>query len=148
MYLAVTGVPFLSTRLTVTPLAFPTKSGSGVKVTLPFSSIVYVPSPGTFFSVVPSSNVGLTVSSISTGTSLPLIVTLPPSNVGVPSWVCPLGPSDSESFEVGVTGTTTGVYLAVIGVPFLSTRLTVTPVAWPVNVFSGVKVTLPFSSIV
>jgi len=43
--------------------------------------------------------------------------------------VCPLGPSDSESFEVGVTGTTTGVYLAVIGVPFLSTRLTVTPVA-------------------
>ncbi len=84
MYLAVTGVPFLSTRLTVTPLAFPTKSGSGVKVTLPFSSIVYVPSPGTFFSVVPSSNVGLTVSSISTGTSLPLIVTLPPSNVGVP----------------------------------------------------------------
>ena len=84
VYLAVTGVPFLSTRLTVTPVALPTKSGSGVKVTLPFSSIVYVPSPGTFFSVVPSSNVGLTVSSISTGTSLPLIVTLPPSNVGVP----------------------------------------------------------------
>ena len=55
-----------------------------MKVTLPFSSIVYVPSPGTFFSVFPSSNVGLIASSISTGTSLPLIVTFPPSNVGVP----------------------------------------------------------------
>ena len=40
VYLAVTGVPFLSTRLTVTPDAFPTKFGSGVNVTLPFSSIV------------------------------------------------------------------------------------------------------------
>ena len=148
MYLAVIGVPFLSTRLTVTPVARPTNSGSGVKVTFPASSIVYVPSPGTFFSVVPSSKVGLTVSSISTGISLPLIVTFPPSNVGVPDWGCPFGPSDSESFEVGVTGITTGVYLAVIGVPFLSTRLTVTPVAWPVNVFSGVKVTFPVSSIV
>ena len=57
---------------------------SGVKVTVPFSSIVYVPSPGTFFSVVPSSNVGLTVSSISTVFSSPLTVTFPPSNVGVP----------------------------------------------------------------
>ena len=84
MYLAVIGVPFLSTRLTVTPVARPTNSGSGVKVTFPASSIVYVPSPGTFFSVVPSSKVGLTVSSISTGISLPLIVTFPPSNVGVP----------------------------------------------------------------
>ena len=52
------------------------------------------------------------------------------------------------SFEVGVTGITTGVYLAVTGVPFLSTRLTVTPVACPLNVFSGVNVTVPFSSIV
>ena len=52
------------------------------------------------------------------------------------------------SFEVGVTGTTTGVYLAVTGVPFLSTRLTVTPVAFPTKFGSGVNVTLPFSSIV
>ena len=58
---------------------------SGVNVTLPVSSIVYVPSPGTFFSVVPSSNVGFTALSISTVFSLPFTVTFPPSNVGVPS---------------------------------------------------------------
>ena len=85
IYLAVTGVPFVSTRLTVTPAAFPTKFGSGVNVTFPFSSIVYVPSFGTFFVVVPSSNFGFTASSISTGTSFPLSVTFPPVNVGVPS---------------------------------------------------------------
>ena len=84
MYLAVIGVPFLSTRLTVTPVARPTNSGSGVKVTFPASSIVYVPSPGIVFSFVPSSNVGLTVSSISTVFSIPLTLTFPPSNVGVP----------------------------------------------------------------
>ena len=72
-----TGVPFLSTRLTVTPDALPTKSGSGVKVTLPFSSIVYVPSPGTTFVVVPSSNVGGTSSSIGT-------LGFPGVNIGVP----------------------------------------------------------------
>ena len=59
MYLAVTSVPFLSTRLTVTPLALPVKSLFGVNVTTPFSSIVYVPSPGTSLVVDPSSNVGL-----------------------------------------------------------------------------------------
>ena len=85
VYLAVTGVPFLSTRLTVTPVACPTKFGSGVNVTFPFSSIVYVPSFGTTFSVVPSSNFGFTFSSIATGTSFPLSVTFPPVNVGVPS---------------------------------------------------------------
>ena len=57
VYLAVTGVPFLSTRFIVTPLAVPVNCGSGVNVTLPSLSIVYVPSPGTTFSVVPSSNV-------------------------------------------------------------------------------------------
>ena len=35
MYLAVTGVPFLSTRLTVTPVPFPVKFFSGVNVTVP-----------------------------------------------------------------------------------------------------------------
>ena len=35
------------------------------------------------------------------------------------------------------------MYLAVISVPFLSTRFTVTPVAVPVNDFSGTKVTVP-----
>ena len=71
MYLAVTSVPFLSTRLTVTPLALPVNCGSGLNVTTPVSSIVYVPSPGT--TTLPSSsaptNVGLTSGSISTVTS-------------------------------------------------------------------------------
>ena len=40
------GLPFVSTRLTATPLAFPTKLGSGVNVTLPSLSTVYLPSPG------------------------------------------------------------------------------------------------------
>ena len=40
MYLAVTGVPFSSTRLTVTPLAFPTKSFYGVNVTVPSGATV------------------------------------------------------------------------------------------------------------
>ena len=136
VYVAVTGVPFLSTRFTVTPLAVPVNSGSGVNVTLPFSSIVYVPSPGTFFSVVPSSNVGFTVSSIGT-------LGFPGVNVGVPVWGCPLGPSDTAGVPSGVTGVTFGVYLAVTDVPFLSTRLTVTPVPTPLNVFSGVNVTVP-----
>ena len=47
------------------------------------------------------------------------------------------------SVLVGTAGLTTGVYLAVTGVPFLSTRLTVTPVPFPVNPFSGVNVTVP-----
>ena len=89
VYLAVTSVPFLSTRLTVTPLALPVNCGSGVNVTTPYSSIVYVPSPGTSFVVEPSSNVGLTVSSISTVTSLPLTVVLPSVNTGVPVCLAP-----------------------------------------------------------
>ena len=35
------------------------------------------------------------------------------------------------------------MYFAVIAVPFLSTRFTVTPVPVPVNDFSGTKVTVP-----
>ena len=136
VYVAVTGVPFLSTRFTVTPLAFPVNSDSGVNVTLPFLSIVYVPSPGTTFIVVPSSNVGGTSSSIGT-------LGFPGVNVGVPVCGCPLGPSDTADVPSGFTGVTIGVYLAVTGVPFLSTRFTVTPVPTPVNVFSGVNVTVP-----
>ena len=131
----------MSTRLTVTPLAFPTKSFSGVNVTLPSLSIVYVPSPGTTFVVVPSSNVGGT--SLSIGT-----LGFPGLNSGVPVCGCPLGPSDSAGVPSGVTGVTVGVYLAVTGVPFLSTRLTVTPFATPTNCGSGVNVTLPSLSIV
>ena len=109
MYLAVTSVPFLSTRLTVTPLALPVKFGSGVNVTTPFSSIVYVPSPGTSFVVEPSSNVGLTVSSISTVTSWPLTVVLPSVNTGFPVCLAPCTSSDTTSSDVGVTGLTVGV---------------------------------------
>ena len=68
VYFAVTGVPFLSIRFTVTPFATPVNCGSGVNVTLPSLSTVYVPSPGT--TTLPSgfapSNVGATSSSIGT----------------------------------------------------------------------------------
>ncbi len=92
---------------------------------------------------MPSSNVGFTVSSISTVFSTPLTLAFPPAKVGVPVCVCPLGPSDSASVDDGVTGTTTGVYLAFALVPFVSTRTTVTVVALPVKAFSGTKVTVP-----
>ena len=47
-----------------------------------------------------------------------------------------------------MTGVTVGMYLAVTGVPFLSTRFTVTPVPVPVNDFSGTKVTVPSAATV
>ena len=49
LYFAVTGVPFLSTRLTVTSGASPTKSLSGVNVTVPSFATVYVPTLSTVF---------------------------------------------------------------------------------------------------
>ena len=76
VYLAVAGVPFVSTRFTVTPLATPENCFSGVKCTVPFGSTVYVPSFGTTFSVVPSSNVAGTFSSIGNSGSPPVNVTL------------------------------------------------------------------------
>ena len=148
MYFAVTSVPFLSTRLTVTPLALPVNCGSGVNVTTPFSSIVYVPSPGTSFVVEPSSNVGLTVSSISTVTSLPLTVVLPGVNTGVPVCLAPCTSSDTTSSDFGVTGLTVGVYLAVAGVPFVSLRCTSIPCAFPVKFGSGLNVTSPVSGLI
>ena len=42
------------------------KSFSGTNVTVPSGATVYLPSPGTTFSVEPSSNVAGTVSSIGT----------------------------------------------------------------------------------
>ena len=84
VYLAITGVPFLSTRFTPIPFVLPTNSGSGLNVTTPFLSIVYIPSPSTTRVVVPSSNVGGTSLSISTTFGSPLIFVLPPSNFGVP----------------------------------------------------------------
>ena len=102
VYLTVTGVPFLSTRLTVTPVPVPVNPFSGVNVTVPSGFTLYVPSPGTTFSVNPSSNVAGTSSSIGTSG-------LPGLNVGFP--VCSLPWISVVSFgsAVGVTGVTVGV---------------------------------------
>ena len=70
-----------------------------------------------------------------------------PSNTGVFDWGLPFGPSDSTSL-VDVAPRTVGVYFAVTGVPFLSTRLTVTPFVTPTKSFSGVNVTFPSLSTV
>ena len=107
-----------------------------MNVTVPSGFTVYVPSPGTTFSVDPSSNVAGTSSSIGTSG-------LPGVNVGFPVCSLPWMSVVSAGVPSGVTGVTVGVYLAVTGVPFLSTRFTVTPFAVPVNVFSGVNVTVP-----
>ena len=64
-------------------------------------------------------------------------------NSGLPVCSLPWISVVSAGVPSGVTGVTVGVYLAVTGVPFLSTRLTVTPVPVPVNDFSGTKVTVP-----
>ena len=128
---------------------------SGVNVTFPVSSIVYVPSFGTLtdFSsvgclVAGSINFAGTLLSNGTSTSVPLTVAFPVVNTGVASCVAPCTSSVTASVAVGVAGLTVGVYLAVAGVPFVSTRLTSIPFAVPVNVFSGVNVTFPVSSIV
>ena len=104
---------------------------------------MYVPSPGTSFVVVPSSNVGATFSSIGTTTVLPFSFVVPALNTGVSDCFSPFSPIEVTSLPVGVTGNTTGVYCAVTGVPFLSSRLTVTPLAWPVKSLFGVNVTVP-----
>ena len=97
---------------------------------------MYVPTPSTVLVVEPSSKVA--------GTSLFIGTRLSPSvKVGLPVCVAPWISVDVVGSAVGVTGVTVGVYLAVAGVPFLSTRLTVTPVPSPVNDFSGTKVTVP-----
>ena len=124
MYLAVAGVPFLSTRLTVTPVPTPVNDFSGTKVTVPSGATVYVPSPGTVLVVDPSSNVAGTVSSIGT-------LGVPAVKTGLPVCVWPCLSFEVASTAVGTTGVTVGVYLAVAGVPFLSTRLTVTPSGVP-----------------
>ena len=77
LYFAVTAVPFLSTRLTVTSGASPTKSLSGVKVTVPSLATVYVPTLSIVLVILPSSNVAGDSSSIGTSG-------VPGVNVGVP----------------------------------------------------------------
>ena len=90
VYLAVTSVPFLSTRCTVTPVAVPRNSGSGVNVTSPvLGLILYVPSPSTVTESTESpvlGSISFAGSSvlISTVSSFPLIFTDPPLNTGVP----------------------------------------------------------------
>ena len=92
MYLAVAGVPFVSTRRTSIPAVLPVNVFSGVNVTFPFSSIVYVPSFGTVtdFSsvgclVAGSTNFAGTLLSNGTSTSVPLTVAFPVVNTGVAS---------------------------------------------------------------
>ena len=77
MYLAVAGVPFLSTRLTVTPVPVPVNDFSGTNVTVPSGATVYVPSPSTVLVVEPSSKVAGTSSFIGTRLS-------PSVNLGLP----------------------------------------------------------------
>ena len=84
---------------------------------------------------------------ISTVFSSPLTVADPPTNFGVPVWGVFLGPTDVTSSPVGIASTTVGVYLAVTGVPFLSTRWTSTPFPTPVNCGSGWNLTLPSSNV-
>ena len=152
VYLAVTGVPFLSSRFTVTPVACPVNDFSGVNVTVPSGATVYVPSPSIVTESTGSPVFGSTnlagLSDNSTVFSTPLTVVLPASNSGFPVCLAPCTSVVVTPSAVGVTGLTVGVYLAVTSVPFLSTRLTVTPLAFPVNCGSGVNVTTPFSSTV
>ena len=101
-YIDVIGLPFVSTRLTATPLAFPTKSFSGTNVTVPSGATVYLPSPGTTFSVDPSSNVAGTFSSIGT-------LGFAGTNCGLPVWVSPFLLIVFAGLPVGSTGLTVGV---------------------------------------
>ena len=102
LYFAVTAVPFLSTRLTVTSGASPTKSLSGVKVTVPSFATVYFPTLSTVFVIFPSSNVAGDSSSIGTSGE-------PGVNSGFPVCTFPCNPVDVESFPVGVTFVNVGV---------------------------------------
>ena len=77
VYVAVTSVPFLSTRFTVTGVGVPTYCFSGVKVIEPSGLMLYSPTPGTVFVDCPSSKVIGFVSSIGTNG-------LPSVKVGVP----------------------------------------------------------------
>ena len=79
----------------------------------------------------------------SIGTSL-----RPGLKYGLPLCVSPCTPVVTLSNPSGTTAFTIGVYFAVAGVPFVSTRFTVTPLAVPVNCFSGSNVTVPSAATV
>ena len=141
MYVAVAGVPFLSTRFTVTAGASPVNDFSGVNVTFPSFATSYLPTPLTSLTVLPSSNVAGT--SLSIGTS-----GFPGVNLGVPVCTFPWRPVDLSPSAVGVTGVTVGVYFAVVGVPFASFTCTVAGFGVPTKSLFGVNVTFPdFGSI-
>ena len=136
LYFAVTDVPFLSIRLTVTSGASPTKSLSGVNVTVPSFATVYVPTLSTVFVMFPSSNVAGDSSSIGTSG-------LPGVNSGFPVCTFPWSPVDVVSLPVGRTSTTLGTYVFLMILPFASSTWTVTPSVFPLNVFNGVNVIAP-----
>ena len=116
VYVAVAGVPFLSLRTIDTGVASPVNVGSGVNVTTPLSSIVYVPWFGTSNDVTSASSpvllgsisFALLVGSNGTSTSSLFTVFLPVVNTGVA--VC-FAPCTSVVFwlsAVGTAGFTTG----------------------------------------
>ena len=135
-YFAVTDVPFLSTRLTVTSGASPLKSLSGVNVTVPSFATVYVPTLSTVLLFWPLSNVAGTSSSIGTSEE-------PGVNSGFPVCTFPCRPVDVVSFPVGRTSTTLGTYFCLTTLPLASSTCTVTPSGFPLNVFNGVNVITP-----
>ncbi|MCC3173568.1 hypothetical protein K4I03_2113 [Streptococcus sanguinis] len=139
MYLAVTGVPFLSTRLTTTGSGVPTNCLSGVKVTEPSGATSKVPTFGTSLRLLPSSKVaGVSLSSGTFGS--------PPTKFGLPVCGRPCGPVLVDVVAVGVTSLTTAWYLTVAGVPLASVRVNSSSGVSPLNCLSGVKVTLPSAS--
>ena len=144
VYLALAGVPFLSTRWTSIPVACPVNCGSGWNLILPFGSIVYVPSPSTVtestgFPVFGSINF-VEVSSIGTLGS-------PSVNVGVPNWAFPCISVVLAGVAVGLIGVIFGVYVVVTGVPFLSFAWIVTGWTVPTYVLSvGVNTAVGFPS--
>ena len=147
VYLAVTGVPFISTRVTLTPLALPVNCGSGVNTTTPLLTS-YLPSPGTVITSPFSPVSGLVnsrpfVSSIGTIFLTPFILTLPPRNSGTPFCGTPWISVVSAGVAVGCTPTTSGVYFVVATFPLTSSTCTVTLVALPTNCFSGVNSITP-----
>ena len=100
--MAVTDVPFLSTRFTVTAGASPVNVFSGVNVTVPSLATVYVPTLSTVFVVCPSSNVAGTSSSIGTSG-------FPGLNSGFPVCTFPWISVDFAGIPSGFTGVTVGV---------------------------------------
>ena len=99
VYLAVTGVPFLSTRLTTTGSGVPTNCLSGVKVTDPSGTTSKIPTFGTTLRLLPSSKVaGVSLSSGTSG--------LPLTKFGLPVCGRPCGPVLVMFVPVGVTAVT------------------------------------------